>query len=95
MMKLISVALALTGLCAGGLAAWYWYCTSNVSTAPMWARVINPFEPVIREQAHDDEIAGLVKGASESARLNKIAALWTGASIFLSALSVVIGSFAK
>jgi hypothetical protein len=52
-MKWISVALALTGLCAGGLAAWYWYCTGKVSTAPMWVRVENPFEPVIREQAHD------------------------------------------
>jgi hypothetical protein len=29
------------------------------------------------------------------AQLDKIAAQWTGASIFLSALSTVIGSFAK
>jgi hypothetical protein len=54
----------------------------------------NPFEPVDRELAHMGEIAGLVEGANESARLNKIAALWTGASVFLNALSTVVGSFA-
>lgn len=44
MMKWISGALALAGLGAGGFAAWYWYCTSKVSTAPMWARVENEFQ---------------------------------------------------
>jgi len=92
-MKWVSVAIGLLGLGAGGLAAWYWYRASKVSTAPTWARGKNPFEPVDRELAHIGEIAGLVEGANESARLNKIAAQWTGASIFLSALSTVMGSF--
>ncbi|WP_316227138.1 MULTISPECIES: hypothetical protein [unclassified Bradyrhizobium] len=92
-MKWVSVAIGLLGLGAGGLAAWYWYCASKVSTTPIWARGENPFEPVDRELAHMGEIAGLVEGANESARLNKIAAQWTGASIFLSVLSVAIGSF--
>ncbi len=94
-MKWISVALALAGLGAGGFAAWYWYCTSKVSTAPLLARVENGFEPVIRAQAQADEIGGLIEGANESSRLNKVAAQWTDASIFLSALSVVIGSLAN
>ncbi len=94
-MKWVSVAIGLLGLGAGGFAAWYWYCASKVSTAPTWARGKNPFEPVDRELAHIGEIAGLVQGANESTRLNKIAAQWTGASIFLSALSAVIGSFAS
>ncbi|WP_454649890.1 hypothetical protein [Bradyrhizobium liaoningense] len=93
-MKWVSVGTALLGLGAGGLAAWYWYRASNVSTAPIWACGANPFEPVDRELAHMGEIAGLVEGANESARLNKIAAQWTGVSIFLSALSTVVGSFA-
>jgi hypothetical protein len=94
-MKETSIALALAGLGAGVLAAWYWYCTSAVSTTPTWARGENAFEPVDREQAHAGEVAGLVQAANESARLNKIAALWTGASIFLSALSVVVGAFVR
>ena len=94
-MKWASVVIGLLALGAGGFAAWYWYRASKVSTAPTWARGPNPFEPVDRELAHIGEIAGLVEGVTESARLNKIAAQWTGASIFLSALSTLIGSFAK
>jgi hypothetical protein len=85
-------ALALFGLAASGFAAWYWYYASKVAMAPTWARGEHVFEPVIRELAFGGEIAGLAQGASESTRLNKIAALWTGLSVLLNALSGVIGS---
>jgi len=94
-MKSISIILALLGLGAGGIAAWFWYCTSVVPTVPTWARGNEPFEPVIPELSQAGWIIGLLEAASEIARLNKLAALWTGGSILFSAASAIFGAVAK
>ena len=70
------------GLATGFVAALYWYGSSTVSVEPGWYGM----EPVIREAAIQDWIAGLLQAGSEAARLNKIAALWTAATVVLGAI---------
>ena len=94
-MKFASVALALLGLGCGGAAAWFWFCASKVAVIPIWARGDFPFEPVIAEQSQRGWISGLLQASTESARLNKIAAIWTGGSILLSATSTVFSVLAN
>lgn len=93
-MKYASVALALLGLGCGGTAAWFWYCASKIAVSPMWSRGESPFEPVIPELSQGGWISGLLEASAESARLNKIAALWTGGSILISAASTLFGVLA-
>jgi hypothetical protein len=91
----ISVALSLIGFITGGVAAWYWFKASKVQPVPTWARGLTPFEPVVTELREGGRLAGLLEAVSESARLNKIAAVLTGISVFFSALSVVFGVMAN
>ena len=93
--EFIELGLKIIAVGAGGVAAWFWYCASKVIPTPTWARGDMPFEPVIPELAQDGWIVGLLEAASESARLNKIAALWTAASVLLSALSIALGAVAS
>ncbi|MGH8115675.1 MAG: hypothetical protein ACREPS_11580 [Rhodanobacteraceae bacterium] len=75
------------------LAAWYWYKASRVQPDPGWdgTRLV---EPGVHSMAQDAWIAAMLQSASESARLNKIAALWTAVAVALNALAALLAFIA-
>jgi len=84
------LAVALVSFAIAGVAAGLWYRSSKADTSPTWSRGDRPFEPVVREIADGGRVDGLMNGLSEAAGLNKLAALWTGASVILSAVATVL-----
>lgn len=70
----------------GGL---YWHRASRVTADPGWGRD-GLVEPGVHSVAQDAWIAALIQSASESARLNKIAAVWTAATALLAAIASVL-----
>jgi hypothetical protein len=84
------LAIALISLGVAGTAACLWYRSSKTDTSPTWSRGDHPFEPVVREIADSGRVDGLMRGLSEAAGLNQRAALWTGASVILSAIATVL-----
>lgn len=91
-MKIAEITLAILAFVTGLVAAGYWYRASKVTADPGW----DPnglAEPGVHSAAQDAWIAAMLQSASESARLNKIAALWTAVSIFLTAISAIAAAF--
>ncbi len=64
----------------GFVSAYYWLLSAKVSVAPTWY-----VEPAIPELSQMGWTAALLEASSRAARLNKIAARWTAASVFLQA----------
>jgi hypothetical protein len=89
-MKTTSIILALLAGVTGLVAAAYWYRGSGVKIVP---RVGARFGGMAAPGA--PWLSGSLDAFKEAARLNKIASLWTAASVFLGAASSVIGAFAN
>jgi hypothetical protein len=89
-MKLMSFSFALLALVTGLIAAYYWYKASKVEIVPLWQK-LHIMEPIGGGDSH--WIVGILEAVGESCSLNKIAAVWTASSVFLSAVSAVIGSW--
>ena len=86
-MKAIALLLAASALATGLVAAWYWYQSSIVTV-----------EQTNKEAKSVEFITlGLLRGTiqayQEVADLNKKAALWTMASVVLSAASAVASTW--
>lgn len=88
-MKYLELVLAVAAFITGLLAAGYWYKASRVQPDPSLGRG-GYVEPGIHSLAQDAWNAALIQSASESARLNKIAALWTAVAVALNALAALI-----
>lgn len=88
-MKYLELVLAVAAFITGLLAAGYWYKASRVTADPEWGRN-GEYRPVTHSMEQDAWIAVLIQSASESARLNKIAALWTAVAVALNALATLI-----
>ncbi|MEO9169068.1 MAG: hypothetical protein ABI230_11750 [Aestuariivirga sp.] len=92
-MKALSIILSLFAFLTGSLAAYFWYKASKVPVVPVYEQLGGSgFEPIGGSQM--DWIVGLLQATHESARLNKIAAIFTAVSVFsgslMSALSLLI-----
>lgn len=74
--------LALMAFCAGLIAAWFWYRASRVVAVPVRLGWVEPGSPEATQW-----IGGLLAASNEVARLNKIAALWTAASVMIGVVS--------
>jgi hypothetical protein len=84
--KILSIAFACLGLITAMVAAWYWFKASAL-----------PYptgDSIIYAQEIDHRILlGISQGISRrSGKLNGRAAIWTGISAILSALSAVVGA---
>lgn len=88
-MRLISIAFAFFGLFSGIIAAIFWLKASKIEANPVWGDR-EPLDPV---QAQASWIAGTLTAATESGRLNSIAAKWTAAAVVLSTTASVTGLF--
>lgn len=89
-MRAMALLLALAGFAVGILAARYWLRASRVDASPVWGDR-EPADPVM---SHAGWIVGLLQAASESARLNRHAAVLTAVAVVLTTGSGIAGLFA-
>jgi hypothetical protein len=84
---------AIASFIAGLVAVRYWFRASQVSFEPFeeYRGVLRPLNPL-----HDPEhwVGAINQTLRESGRRNRIAAIWTAVSVFLSALAAVLSAFA-
>lgn len=90
-MKVIEVLLAICGCIAGLVSAWYWLKASSVSVEPIWSKY-RGVEPGVHSLSQDGWIGGMLEATLESARLNKIAARWTAATVAFAAMGTLAGT---
>jgi hypothetical protein len=78
----------------GLIAAYYWWLSSQVEYGPKWGLpgTGGHIEPVDETSKQIDINTAILEGAKEAGKLNKIAALLTGISLFFSALSTLSGA---
>ena len=99
-MRSASVIMAFGALVCGLIAAWRWYQSSQITVDPGWHLPGMPGgftrhgfprvpEPAEQEQQQMDWIFAAIDAAKETARLNKIAALWTAPAVLFSAASAI------
>ncbi|WP_217916496.1 MULTISPECIES: hypothetical protein [unclassified Duganella] len=88
-MRLLTVALALSGFVVGLLASLDWFRASQIDVEPVWG----DREPVDQVLSQAGWIAGILTAASESGRLNRRAALLTGVAVILTTGSGLTGLF--
>jgi hypothetical protein len=89
-MRGVALSLAMAGFAVGLLAAGYWLMASRVDIDPVWG----DREPVDPTMSQAGWIAGMLRAASESAHLNRRAALLTAVAVILTTGSGVAGLFA-
>ena len=90
MLKLASIILALAALGTGLAAAWQWYAASKVQPYPNWK-----IEPVVPTLAQMGWTSATMEAFEKAGQLNARAALWTGGSVVLSALSAIASAFSN
>jgi hypothetical protein len=81
------VTFAIGALVCGLIAASYWYRSSVVET-----KLDSDFEPVVEELRNRAWFSAIMRAATTSANLNKIAARWTAAVVVLGSASSISGS---
>jgi hypothetical protein len=86
-MRALAINFAVAALVCGLTAAHYWGRSSIVER-----RLDSDFEPVVEELRNRVWFSAMMKAASETARLNRIAALWTAAAVILATASSIFGS---
>ena len=87
-MKVAEIAIAALAFVTGLIAAWYWYRASKIAADPGWGPN-GLAEPGVHSTTQDAWIGAMLQSASESARLNKIAAFWTAVAAMLNALAAL------
>ena len=86
-MHCLALGFAISGFITGLIAAGYWLAASKVEIVPIWNNT-EPTDPILSQMGW---MAGALAAASESARLNKIAAALTAITVFLTTVSSVLG----
>jgi hypothetical protein len=82
-MTWLSLGLALVALGSALAASWSWYQSTNVKL---------PFDIIIDHVSASMHAWDLTKSLKETARLNRIAAIWTALASVAGSLSAVAGS---
>ncbi len=92
-MKILAIVgwLTLFPAFTGVYAARLWYLSSKLYVRPIWEKC-GGIEPGVPSASNSGWIAGILEASSESAELNRRAALWTAVSVGLSAAVTVIGT---
>lgn len=78
-MRTVILSLALAGFVVGIFAAGYRFRASRIDAIPVWGDR-EPVDPVMSQAGW---IAGLLQASSESARLNRRAAVLTAIAVVL------------
>lgn len=90
-MQIASLIIAFAAFGTGLKAAYDWYRSSQIVVIPTWA-IDGGIEPVEGTGSQMGWLAGVIDAGTRSAALNKSAALWTGATVILSAGAGVAGA---
>jgi len=90
--KSISILLAAGALITGLKAAYHWHASSLVEIYPGWTSE-RP-EPVDRELRQIAQYGATLTAVAQSAAQNKVAAIWTAASVILGGASSILGALA-
>lgn len=72
------------------MAAWKWYCASKAQPYPNWR-----MEPVVPVLSNMGWTAATLEAFEKGGQLNALAALWTAASVVLSAVSTLAGAISN
>jgi hypothetical protein len=89
-LKAVSIILALSALASGLMAAWKWYAASEIQPKPNWRE-----EPVYPVLSNMGWTSATLEAFEKAGQLNARAALWTAASVVLSALSAIAGAISN
>jgi hypothetical protein len=89
-LKVVDILLAALALLAGLKAAWEWYRASKIQPKPNWR--IEPVVPTLANMGWD---AATLEAFEKAGVRNAKAALWTAASVVLSALSAIAGALSN
>lgn len=90
-MKSASIGLAVLGAFTGVIAAIYWY---RASVGGIHAKVDGRFGGGMATGL-EPWMGAIIDAIRKSSRLNRIAALWTAASVLLAAASSLAGAFSN
>jgi hypothetical protein len=85
---LFTMALAVAALGSGLIAARKWYAASKIQPKANWRT--EPVAPVLSNMGWT---SGTLEAFERAGQLNAKAALWTAASVVLSALSAIAGAW--
>jgi hypothetical protein len=93
--KVISILFAIAALITGLVGACYWY-KSSIVPIDRWGRNEHPssFRPHEHQAANTLWLGGMFEAAQKTARLNRVAALWTAFAVVLSGVSSLFSSLA-
>ncbi|MEA2913929.1 MAG: hypothetical protein QOJ15_6010 [Bradyrhizobium sp.] len=106
-MKCTSIVFAVIALVSGLLAAWFWLKSSKVKIGPLGPKwrlpgTGVPTEPYLPDQKAQEmfvknmmDSQEIVNAALDSARLNKVASLWTAASVLCGGVASITGTLAS
>jgi len=89
-MRYAAVVLAILACAAGIVAAWQWYRASSVDSGWTWT---DATDPDMKQVVLEGNLASQSLANERAARLNKLAAVWTAATVFLGTLGNLAGSF--
>lgn len=90
-MRYVALVLAIAACVTGLIAAWHWYKASEIRIVPPWTPGgVRPWEQMLADYRRNEELS---ESTSESARLNKVAALWTAVAVALSGFSSIASAF--
>jgi hypothetical protein len=90
LLRTLSIVLSIAGFFLGVVSAGYWYRASKVPVSPAW-------EPEIRGDINKNIMAwvtGNMIAFKKSGELNSRAALWTAATVLVSALAGILSTLA-
>jgi hypothetical protein len=89
-MKCASIVFATLAFVAGMTAAWYWFRASKIVPSPPWPW--SGTDSDVKQVMLEGQVASNEIAAVESAKLNKLAAAWTGASVVLGTIGNLVGA---
>lgn len=87
---MVSLILAGISCICSGAAAYCWYRSASVEPMPTWddSKGLDPMnEPMIKIFSPGGWISGTVKSISDSARWNKLGAIWSALAVVCTGLS--------
>lgn len=97
-MRELGTVLAALAAGTGLIAAWYWYRSGKISISIGWRPKVvfrGPVDPAEEQQELMEWTVATIDAFSVAGRLNRTAALWTAASVILSAATAVVSSLAS
>jgi len=79
-MQFVAVGLSVASLGCGLIAAWYWYKASKIPFTPSYDKLPDDVSDI---DFHGALVTAVMLAVGKAGALNRLAALWTAASVVL------------